>query len=63
MSIQIKTAHMEATDCSLITVEACMMRGFSGLQLIGSHTDVCKSGLERAKAMHSARIEQWIGHP
>lgn len=37
-------------ESSILQVECSYTRGFSGLQLIGNTSEVCKSGLERAKA-------------
>ena len=50
MSIAIQTALYDAMDSSILQVECSFMRGFTGLQLIGTTTEVCKSGLERARA-------------
>jgi magnesium chelatase family protein len=50
VSITIQTALYDAMESSILQVECSFTRGFSGLQLIGNSTEVCKSGLERARA-------------
>ncbi len=50
MSICTKSAVYEAMESSVIQIEATYVRGFSGLQMIGNTTEVCRNGLERAKA-------------
>ncbi len=50
MSITIQTALYDAMESSILQVECGFTRGFNGLQLIGNTTEVCKSGLERARA-------------
>jgi magnesium chelatase family protein len=47
-SVRVKSAMCDAMDSSLVMVEASYMRGFCGLSLIGSHSEVCRSGLSRA---------------
>ncbi|MBI2601507.1 MAG: ATP-binding protein [Deltaproteobacteria bacterium] len=51
MSVTVHTALYDAMESSILQVECSYTRGFSGLQLIGSNTDVCKGGLERARAV------------
>lgn len=50
MGITIQTALYDAMESSILQVECGFTRGFNGLQLIGNSTEVCKSGLERARA-------------
>jgi len=50
VSITIQTALYDAMESSILQVECSFSRGFNGLQLIGNSTEVCKSGLERARA-------------
>lgn len=50
MSVTIQTALYDAMESSILQVECSFMRGFSGLHLIGNASEVCKSGLERARA-------------
>ncbi|MFK7827142.1 MAG: YifB family Mg chelatase-like AAA ATPase [Oligoflexales bacterium] len=50
MSVKITCASTHAMDTNLVHVEAGFMRGFTGLSLIGNPSDVCKQGLERARA-------------
>ena len=49
-SVQVKSAHFSAMMSELITIEANFMRGFSGLSLIGSSSEICKGGLLRAQS-------------
>lgn len=49
-SIQVKSAQLGSTDSQIISIESSFMRGFSGLSLIGSSSDVCRGGLLRAEA-------------
>lgn len=50
VSITIQTALYDAMESAILQVECGFTRGFNGLQLIGNSTEVCKSGLERARA-------------
>lgn len=50
MSVTIQTALYDAMESSILQVECGVTRGFNGLQLIGTSSEVCKSGLERARA-------------
>ena len=49
MSVKVYTAVNKAMESALIEVECSFANGFSGLQLIGSVTEVSRSGLERAR--------------
>jgi magnesium chelatase family protein len=48
-SIIVKTAVCEALEILLVLIEGSFSRGFSGIELIGSHSAVTKGGLDRAK--------------
>ena len=50
MAILVHSALSDAMETSLVQVETGFMRGFAGLQLIGHTSEVCRNGLERAKA-------------
>ena len=49
-SRQTKSAHFSAMQSHLVTIEANFMRGFTGLTLVGSTSEICKGGLLRAQA-------------
>lgn len=49
-SIRVKSAHFSAMVSHLISIEANFMRGFSGLTLVGSNSEICRGGLLRAQA-------------
>ena len=49
-SVQVKSAQLGSTDSQIVSIESSFMRGFSGLSLIGSSSDVCRGGLLRAEA-------------
>ena len=50
-------ASSQAAESHLVGIESAFMKGFSGIQLVGQTTDVCKNGLERAKAvLESCRL-------
>ena len=49
-TVSVFSALREAAESSLVEVEAGFMRGFSGLQLIGNASEVCRSGLERSRS-------------
>lgn len=51
MAILVHSALCDAMETSLVQVETCFTRGFAGLQLIGHTSEVCRNGLERAKAV------------
>ncbi|MCB9229454.1 MAG: ATP-binding protein [Deltaproteobacteria bacterium] len=50
VSSVICSACCDGTSCSLIQVESNFLKGFTGVQLVGQISDVCRGGLERAKA-------------
>lgn len=50
-SSQVKSAHFSAMSCELVTIESNFMRGFTGLTLVGSNSEICKGGLLRAQAV------------
>ncbi len=58
MSVILHSATSEAMEVYLTRVEACFMRGFSGVQLIGNIGESCRAGVERAKA-----ALEGLGHP
>lgn len=49
--MQIWCAASQAADSQLVAIESAFMKGFSGIQLVGQAAEVCKNGLERAKAV------------
>lgn len=49
MSVCVYSCIHESYEARLIAVEACFMKGFSGIQLIGNVGEVVKNGLERAR--------------
>ncbi len=49
--MRIWCAAAQAAESHLVAIESAFMKGFSGIQLVGQATDVCKNGLERAKAV------------
>ena len=58
MNSTVLTACSDGMSCTLIQVESSYLKGFTGIQLIGNVTDVCRHGVERAKAALEA-----FGHP
>ena len=50
MSVKITCATTHGAETNLVHVEAGFMRGFTGLSMIGNPSEVCKHGLERARA-------------
>jgi magnesium chelatase family protein len=46
----VLTAQTDAQNASLIRVECVLLRGFSGMQLIGNTSEICNDGKERARA-------------
>ncbi|MDD9951765.1 MAG: ATP-binding protein [Zetaproteobacteria bacterium] len=50
MPPKIWTASTDALNTQVLEVESTFLRGFAGIQLIGNVTDICKAGMERAKA-------------
>lgn len=47
---QAKTVMLTANRTRLITLDACISRGFSGIQLLGNLGETCREGRDRAKA-------------
>lgn len=58
MNSTVLSACSDGMSCSLVQVESSYLKGFTGIQLIGNVTDVCRHGVERAKAALEA-----YGHP
>ena len=50
MASVVWSASCDGSGCSLIQIESNFLKGFTGVQLVGQLSDVCKGGLERAKA-------------
>lgn len=46
----VLTAQSDAQDASLIRVESGLLRGFTGVQMIGNASEICNDGKERARA-------------
>lgn len=46
----VLTAQSDAQSSSLIRVESGLLRGFTGMQIIGNASETCKDGKERARA-------------
>lgn len=47
---KVISASCDALSTNLITIESGFTRGFSGIQLIGNTSEVCRDGKERVKA-------------
>jgi len=50
VSTLVNSGVSDALDSRLMQIECGFMRGFSGLQLIGNTSEVCRDGKERARA-------------
>src|SRR5690606_20972468 len=50
MAVLVHSALCDAMESAIVQVESGFMRGFAGLQLIGHTSEVCRNGVERAKA-------------
>lgn len=46
----VLTAQSDAQSASLIRIECGLLRGFTGMQIIGNASETCKDGKERARA-------------
>lgn len=49
-SVQVKSAQLGSVHSQIVSIESSFMRGFSGLSLIGSSSEICRGGLLRAEA-------------
>ena len=49
-SHRIKTAAHSGIYNQIISIEANFVRGYSGLTLIGSNSEICRGGLLRAQS-------------
>jgi magnesium chelatase family protein len=54
---RLKSAILTRNSCQLVSLEACLGRGFSGIQLLGNLGETCREGRERAKtALENAGV-------
>lgn len=50
MQTLVTSAHSDGLSCHLVTIESGFLKGFSGVQMLGCASDICRDGKERARA-------------
>lgn len=50
MRTLVTSAHSDGLSCHLVTIECGFLKGFSGVQMLGCASDICRDGKERARA-------------
>lgn len=48
-AVMVQSAICEGYEAQLVTLEASVARGFSGIQLLGNPSELCRDGKERAR--------------
>ncbi len=50
MQTLVTSAHSDGLSCHLVTIESGFLKGFSGVQMLGCASDICRDGKERARS-------------
>lgn len=50
MQTLVTSAHSDGLSCHIVTIESGFLKGFSGVQMLGCASDICRDGKERARA-------------